>query len=240
MRWPNCLTWSDSAFCVASLPICTSAIPPCAAFSMNLRSLDETVEAFSFIELIAFGDDVDCWLMLDDGGLADFAAPVASGVRVCAATAAATQNDTTPTIFAGMQKRLVDMRFLRNVTSRCLWQRQKLRGGSRGTRDQQISCNIRACERGSRPLAAESDTAFTTVEPSSDLPPRLSNRVGRQRKRDVPEMRFRVPSECSGCRSPRRPRINVAHACSKRMIALHACAFTGVGSGRCSVARSEE
>src|SRR5579862_2328122 len=152
MRWPNCLTWSDSAFCVASLPICTSAIPPCAAFSMNLRSLDETVDAFSFIELIAFGDDVDCWLMLDDGGLADFAAPVASGVRVCAATAAATQNDTTPTIFAGIQKRLVDMRFLRNVTSRCLWQRRKLRGGSRGTRDQQISCNIRACERGSRPL----------------------------------------------------------------------------------------
>jgi hypothetical protein len=79
---------------------------------MNLRSDDETVDACEFIEPF---DMPDCAFdMLDCELVAwlDFAAPAASCVCVCAHTAAAKQNDTTPMIWAGAETRWLDKRFL--------------------------------------------------------------------------------------------------------------------------------
>src|SRR5690348_9816864 len=85
-------------------------MPPCAALSMNLRSDDEIVDACEFIELFDmfdFIEPLDCEVVA-----ACFAAPAASCVCVCAHTAAAKQNEATPTMRAGIEKRLLDMRFL--------------------------------------------------------------------------------------------------------------------------------
>src|SRR4051812_45502588 len=42
MRWANCFTCGSLAFCAAIWPSSTSAMPPCAALLMKLRSERET------------------------------------------------------------------------------------------------------------------------------------------------------------------------------------------------------
>src|SRR6185437_8453456 len=115
MRWPNCLTSGAEAFSVASLPSCTSAMPPCAAFSMNLRSLDETSFDGAFI---VFGD-----IALFVGDFIALPLPAAAVVPTllelcvlavtCAPTAAAKQNETAPTSAGSEYVR--DMGYLRWV-----------------------------------------------------------------------------------------------------------------------------
>src|SRR5690349_503266 len=107
-------------------------MPPRAAFSMNLRSPLETLDAVALaVELFepiwfeparcsafelaaslrAAGDAGD-WLVVAVERLVLLLFDV-PGEAVCAQTAAATQNDTAPTMRAGIERRLVDMTLLR-------------------------------------------------------------------------------------------------------------------------------